>query len=483
LGEPGKSRLQAEGALRFLAREGFRTKVETWAERYGILSDVAGVLDIDPRSRVPKKPGKLPDWVAVERLSRPQQGDFSMPSQAVIRLIEMLQFCDYEEPYPGIFDVKEAFSAESLEQFSFDLFLAWEEAGANPKDLWALQQLGLLGGDFTARQLFSLIQLWPGESLQARAVVGLDILGQIGSDKSLMYLDRLGSRLRFKGVQERARERIAEVAESRGLSALELGDRLVPDLGLSMGRVSVLCGEKEFFLEIGEDLGAYVLDAAGHTFKDLPGKDAAISKAFRKDLKEIIRLQLVRLEDALISGRSLERELWQTCFVEHPIVGILARRLLWGFYQGDRLYSAFRVDESGALEDKEEQAVVGAGLVRLVHPVELSEEERQQWVRIFSDYKIIQPFEQLQRAFFRDEVVLTGRRLPTGKIQGLLQRGWAPGEPGDSGGIWSIVWDGVTVGLVPGLNSGAETQELAEIEGVPIPGQRKYSELIRFFSS
>jgi hypothetical protein len=67
-------------------------------------------------------------------------------------------------------------------------------------------------------------------------VTGLDVLAAIGSDVALMHLNGIAQKVKFKGLQEKARAKIDQLAQARGLSAEELADRLVPDLGLDEAR-------------------------------------------------------------------------------------------------------------------------------------------------------------------------------------------------------------------------------------------------------
>lgn len=63
------------------------------------------------------------------------------------------------------------------------------------KENWAFTSLGILGNDDTARKLTPLIRAWPGESQHKRAVSGLDVLADIGSDVALMLLNGIAKRL------------------------------------------------------------------------------------------------------------------------------------------------------------------------------------------------------------------------------------------------------------------------------------------------
>ncbi|XNM44801.1 hypothetical protein ACLK10_11820 [Escherichia coli] len=104
--------------------------------------------------------------------------------------------------------MKDVSSADSLAGFAWDLFTAWQTAGAPSKESWAFTALGVLGNDDTARKLTPLIRAWPGESQHKRATVGLDILAAIGSDIALMQLNGIAQKLKFKALQERAEEKL-----------------------------------------------------------------------------------------------------------------------------------------------------------------------------------------------------------------------------------------------------------------------------------
>lgn len=183
----------------------------------------------------------------------------------------MLRFPQEEALYPGLLQVKDACTADSLAEFAWDLFTAWLTTGAPSKESWAFTALGVLGNDDTARKLTPLIRAWPGESQHKRATVGLDILAAIGSDIALMQLNGIAQKLKFKALQERAKEKIADIAESRELTVEELEDRLAPDLSLDdNGSLLLDFGPRQFTVSFDETLKPFVRDVSGSRLKDLP---------------------------------------------------------------------------------------------------------------------------------------------------------------------------------------------------------------------
>ena len=51
--------------------------------------------------------------------------------------------------------------------------------------------------------------------------------------------------------------------------------------------------------------------------------------------------------------------------------------------------------------DEDEYEFPAEGMIGLVHPIELSEEDLSAWREQLSDYEVIQPVEQLERPVYR----------------------------------------------------------------------------------
>ena len=350
--------------------------------------------------------------------------------------------------------------------------------------------LGHLGTDETARRLGPKIRVWPGEAAHARAVKGLDVLAQIGTDVALMHLDGIATKLKFKGLQEKAKEKIAEVAESRGLSREELADRLVPDLDLDDDGSKVLdFGPRSFRVAFDEHLQPFVTDEAGKRQKDLPkpGKsdDAAKSaeatawwKATKKDAKTLAAQQILRLELAMCARRTWDVPTFRTFMLEHPLVFHLVRRLVWGTYQNGKLGATFRVAEDKSFADDADRpfSLAEDATIGIPHLLDLGDAAAAAWGERLADYEIIQPFAQLQRPVYRVDAKektatalerFEGVKVPLGKVLRLEERGWRRGTPQDAGWIWDMekpLPDGIvaTLGLGDGILAGDMSESAPE---------------------
>ena len=457
------ARDDAQFALRWLIANDFETQARDAAASHGpeMSAALEALRNADPLLVLPTRMPKLPGFFVAPSMRRPQlrDGGGALPASAMEHIGTMLAISKLEAPYPGLDIVARTCTPESLAEFAWDVFEAWIAGGAPSKEAWAFAALGLLGNDETARRLAPRIREWPGESQHQRAVTGLDLLASIGSDVALMHLNGIAGKVKFKALQDRAREKIAAVAQARGFTAAELSDRLVPDLGLDeRGSLALDFGPRQFFIGFDETLKPFVKDAQGVRLKDLPKPirtdDAELStaatdryKQLKKDAKAIASLQVTRLEMSMVDRRRWTATDYRLFFLEHPLMRHLAARLVWGLYDAqDGLTGCFRVAEDWTLADGDdaEFELPDDARVGLVHVIEMPAPLQTAFGQILADYEILQPFKQLGRETY----VLTpqelasakidryaGKTIATGSVMGLVNRGWERGQAQDAGWV------------------------------------------------
>ncbi|EFH5758806.1 WGR and DUF4132 domain-containing protein [Escherichia coli] len=464
LGKKGKDRDCARQALRLLVNLNQRETIEEIAQGYNqpdVLAALATLFDSDPLEEYPAKIAPLSGFYQFTLWRRPRLKSNNLPlsDDAMRHLGTMLSFPRDITAYAGLDIIREIFTRESLAEFGWDLYTAWTEAGAPAKENWAFTSLGILGNDDTARKLTPLIRAWPGESQHKRAVSGLDVLADIGSDVALMLLNGIVRKIKFKALQEHAREKINIVAENRGLTMAELEDRLAPDLGLdSSGSLILDFGPRKFTVGFDETLKPVVCDANGKVLKDLPkpnqsddktlATDAVnLFKQLKKDVRAIASQQITRLEQAMCQRRRWTAEQFRLFLVEHPLVRHLTRRLLWGVYNDENaLITCFRVAEDSTYSDAQDELfTLPAGNIGIPHVLEIPPESAAAFRQIYVDYELLPPFQQLERGSYhladneRNVHELSrwnGRLCQAGRIVGLERRGWQRLE--ESGSVYAM---------------------------------------------
>ncbi|PYC64876.1 molybdate metabolism regulator [Micromonospora arborensis] len=487
LGPAGTARREAEQSLLALATAGHQREVTTAAEGYGAAAAEAieTLLATDPLEVLPARMPTLPEWAEPKVLAPVllRDGSGALPETAVRHLLTMFAISAPDAAYPGLALVREVCEPASLAEFGWSLFQRWLDAGAPSKNGWAFQALAQVGDDETVRRLAPLIRAWPGEGGHTRAVSGLDVLAAIGSDLALMHLNAIAQKVKFRGLKERAEEKVLSVAASLELTPDQLADRLVPDCGLdASGSATLDYGPRRFVVGFDEQLKPYVSDQDGKRRKELPkpgvNDDPELAPAayqrfaaLKKDVRTIAADQIRRLEQAMVLGRRWPVAEFRQYFLAHPLLWHIVRRLVWGRYdESGTFIGALRVAEDRTFADLNDDPLdlSDDAVVGVAHPIHLGQ-SLPGWAELLADYEILQPFPQLGREVFalaeaeRDQPRLArfeGCTMPTGKLLGLERRGWrrsAPEDGGHQGWLLRGLPDGreMVIDLDPGIAVGA----------------------------
>lgn len=406
------------------------------------------------------KPAKPPGWLTLAALPPFKIQGKKLAVPEVEGVLAELKVTPVGTASPLLAALRELAEPRALDSFAWRVFALWLSMGAPSKDKWAMGAIGHLGGDESVLKLTPLVRDWPGESQHQRAVFGLECLRAVGTDTALMALNGIAQKLKFKGLKEKAQALMESIAETRGLTREQLADRIVPDCGLDEqgGRVFDF-GPRQFRFVLGSEMKPLVRDASGKTKPDLPAPnnsdnreqaETAVAewKLLKKTLREVLKVQAQRLEDAMITGRRWTPTEFQTLLVQHPLMVNLVRQLVFGVYDESGVArQTFRVTEDQTLADQNDDAceLPTAGQVGVVHPAQLDETTKGAWGQVLSDYEIIPPFQQLGRAICRpeaadlDETTITrfrGPQIPGIVVYGMLEKSqWLRDSPADGGGF------------------------------------------------
>ncbi|MGI5242506.1 DUF4132 domain-containing protein [Dactylosporangium sp. CA-139066] len=346
LGKAGPQRRAAEQALVMLAGAGQRDTVTQAAEGYGpaAAKAIGDLLDADPLVRhLPARIPLPPEWADPAALPpvRLRDGAGTLPASAVRHLLTMLMMSRPGEPYAGLELVRATCEPHDLARLGWELLQRWDEADAPLTGGWALDAQAVFGDDETAAGIARAVQRWSQEDGHKRAAAGLDALAALGTDAALRELRDISTRVRSTAVRTRAERHLAVVAEGLGLSPDQLADRLVPHFDLAADATMRLdFGPRRFVAGFDEQLRPYVADEDGTPRKDLPEPGArdderlatAARRRFteaKKGARKIASEQARRLEQAMIVGRQWTAAEFRTVFLEHPLMWLLARRLVW----------------------------------------------------------------------------------------------------------------------------------------------------------
>lgn len=463
-GRPGRARQQALDALRFLSATGHADTVARATREVGVevplweppaTGEQQGVAV--PLWEPPARAGRPPAWARPELLPPIRlAGGATMPRDDVGRLVEALTAARLDEPPeppPGDpappgggvpVTVESSAAAQpfvqppapeaekliadcdpgSLAAFGRALLDGWLADGMPAGHAWAVLAQAHVGDDTTMDVLAPLVRSWPARSRWARAIDGLAVLATAGTDVALRHLLDIEEGMSGGPTNERAVGYLTQAAARRGLSVPQLADRLAPALGLDRG-VVLDYGPRAFTVVADEHLTAHVVDATGRRLARPPKpgvKDTnpAAYEAFlrfKKDLRAAAAAQVARLHRDMLARRLRPARDLPAVVLPHPVLGPLARRLLWGEYgPGDRLVRALRIAEDGTFADVEDTTatVDPDAWLGVVHPAELGP-DLARWARLWTDYEILPPLPQLHRPV----AVLTAAQRAATSLEGF----------------------------------------------------------------
>lgn len=219
--------------------------------------------------------------------------------------------------------------------------------------------------------------------------------------------------------------------DARGRHPWGLGSRTGLGLEWRASTLTVLNEEGEPLQSVpnprkGEDEDRVSYDLA--RLRSLRDAAGFVERTLREHLKSSM-LDSIEVAAAVI-------ESWSG----HPIVHPIATRILWGVHRPTQPPTPLRFDESGAWAniDDEPVALTATDRVRPIHPADMSRDDRRDWMSLFGDYEIVQPFAQLARPVFRprqNELSMTtflrfgGRHVEATRLRWLVwgSDGWRLG--------------------------------------------------------
>lgn len=356
-------------------------------------------------------------------------------------------------------ELAEVLDQRELEEFAQEVFSRWLDKGAEAKTKWVLYFSAVHGGSAMCHELVEHIRSWGAYSFNMRTAIAgeaVRALAMNGSRDALMTVDELSRKFKGKSVRTAASNAMAAAADGIGITAEELADRIVPDLGFDDRLCRVFdYGKRQFSVYIRPSLELEIF-SGDKKIKSMPKPGATDDaekanaayeqfKEMKKVMKTAVALQKQRLEYVLMCDRKWSTDGWRTLFVKNAIMHCFAIGLIWGIYENGKLTATFRYMEDGSFttSDGDEFELPESAVIGLAHPIELSEELRVEWTEQLSDYEIVQPFPQLSRRVFRananevDSKRLSrfkGSELGSLSLVGKMTRlGWYKGQAEDAG--------------------------------------------------
>jgi len=224
-------------------------------------------------------------------------------------------------------------------------------------------------------------------------------------------LSRLKTRAKHASIQKQLAKALDVAAGKTGMTAAEMEEVAVPSCGLTeVGARRLQLGQVTALLEVHRGLKAELtwLRADGKRLKSVP---AALKEAFAADVhslkqsqKEIAKLlpaQRDRLEQLFLQERTWSLTAFRSRYFDHPLLGILARRLIWRYSDGGRACDGIWLD--GQIVDEQDQTLDWLGAETQVaswHPLTCGLKQIRAWRAWLDRHQVRQPFKQAHREIY-----------------------------------------------------------------------------------
>lgn len=230
-------------------------------------------------------------------------------------------------------------------------------------------------------------------------------LAQLASTDAVGQLAMLKVRVKFGTAQKEIEKAFQKTAEALGLPPDQIEEMGVPSYGLEEGgrRTEVLGDYRAELTVTGSDAKLTWYDAGGKQLKAVPAKvkrdHPEEYKELQQSLKDIqaqLPAQRDRIDGLFLRQRSWPVEVWRERYLNHPLVGTIARRLLWCVDGTPALFlDGNPTDLQGAPVAHGRTAEI-----TLWHPVGRPVVETTAWRQRLEEQGITQPFKQAHREVY-----------------------------------------------------------------------------------
>jgi hypothetical protein len=270
-------------------------------------------------------------------------------------------------------------------------------------------------------------------------------LGAMPGLHGVAQLQRLRQRIKQPSAIAQIDNALEAAARREGMTRDDLDDLAVPTFDLIDGR------RREQFGEYAADIvvvGTQQVDVLWYGTDGKPRKSEPSDvkrefpeelKAFKRladDLRKMLPAQRDRIERFLMTERTWSLGDWRQRYLDHPLLSLLARRLIWQFETGDcRVLGAWHDGTILDVDDRHLDDLTDETRVRLWHPIDADATTVEAWQNWLERHAVTQPFKQAHREVYvlTDAERLTdtysnrfaGHILRQHQLQALCQaRGW-----------------------------------------------------------
>ncbi len=200
-----------------------------------------------------------------------------------------------------------------------------------------------------------------------------------------------------------------KLAESRGMTPDQLAELSTPDYGLTdIGMYTEELGGFTALLRL-TGVGKCELTWAtpNKTQKSIPAAvkceyaaEIKSIKAISKDIQSGSSAHSQRIEQMFLRRKPLDVATWKEQYINHKLIGFLARRLIWRVSSGTTTHNVIHSDNGHLTSENEIIEIPDNAAIVLWHPTMSSASDVLQWRRWLIGNEVTQPFKQAHREIY-----------------------------------------------------------------------------------
>jgi hypothetical protein len=235
-------------------------------------------------------------------------------------------------------------------------------------------------------------------------------LSQMPTPEAIAQLALLKVKIKFNNAQKSIEKAFEQAAKKAGIPREDIEEMSVPAYGLAeVGLMRETLGDFTVELEVtGTNKTAirwYKADgklqkSIPQAIKDNFAEELKELKQSEKDIQKMLPAQRDRLESLYRIEKTWKFATWKERYLDHPLIGYLARRILWQFTSGEN--HAVGIWYEG-LCDRATQPISWIDEdteVSLWHPISATPEVISEWRNWLIEKEIQQPFKQAFRELY-----------------------------------------------------------------------------------
>ncbi|HXQ38242.1 MAG TPA: DUF4132 domain-containing protein, partial [Anaerolineales bacterium] len=120
-----------------------------------------------------------------------------------------------------------------------------------------------------------------------------------------------------------------------------------------------------------------------------------------KDIRKMLPAQRDRIDNLYLMQKKWTFDSWQARYINHPLVGTIAQRLIWKFIKDNKVESAIWF--GGQIVGRDNKPIGwidDSTTVELWHPINVEADVIMEWRQWLMDHEIRQPFKQAYREVY-----------------------------------------------------------------------------------